>query len=117
MERKAEPSDVHKIGDGQGGRSRVCTFHHAGFVDGKLQASFVDLDMGFVGETYATEEKVELAGRARNSSEEWKVMLCVHLAGLGVCCTSRWIGRGQAQGEVGEQSSKCGSFEGFISFE
>jgi hypothetical protein len=83
LERKAEPNNAYKIGGGERDRSRVCTFHHAGFVDGELKASFVELDMGFVGETYATEEEVELAGRARNSSEEWKIMLRIHLVGLG----------------------------------
>lgn len=58
------------------GRGRL-TFHDAGLLDREPDSFVFDLDVGFVGETDAAEEEIELARGASDSGEDGEVLVLV----------------------------------------
>ena len=58
------------------GRGRL-TFHDASLLDREPDSFVFDLDVGFVGETDAAEEEIELARGASDSGEDGEVLVLV----------------------------------------
>lgn len=81
----------------------ICTFHNACLVDGELEAFFADLYMRFLSEVDATEEEVELAGRAGDSRENGKLVAGIVFGVHGGGCVSNSkaeVVRAEEQGMV-----------------